>query len=639
MENRNQPSRKVPFFFSFLNLLTNKMFIYFSFFFIPIMIALVSSLLNQIYFNILSISVAIYIFLEIFIIFISSTLLGSIAALLFSYKAPILKKPPNGWAIQFNTIITFIIGITYLIGHIISIVLRNLTFREVFIMLGVILGYIVAFVIYFSFTTVKWIGYLTLSLIQPITVIILYSFFTAQFSLDFFIKSIIFFASCAFIFAIPYSKGLLRVSNIYKEATGLGGYKFIRAFVLSMITQGNDQMIENLFDDIGVLAEIRIQYLLIRSSLDKKLLGIFIIPNVHFGPFKTCGSSDLPEYIYKSFENIPGITVFHTTTDHTENLTSQKEVDKITAKIQKDLKILQNAEEQNWIEFISEFKRIKLNSAKVYGFKVEKTPLLFLTRHPLPSDDIESTIGHKINEYTKSLGFTDPIIIDSHNSILGDEVLIKENSEEAKELFEGTKKILNKFNRTEEQDKGKILYGVAKDRFINYKKKDGIGNGGMTLHLFMNELTGEKNAILHFDANNAFPDIRNQVLNFLSKKGIKDAELTTSDSHSVAVQFTKRGYSPLGERIKIDIILKKLEKLLHTAEKNLLLSEFLYDSSTLKDIKIWGDHKYFNVIMNTLKEAVRVSQKLLSLSLIVPTIFSLILLLFYYNIQFTDIIP
>ncbi|GAH39880.1 unnamed protein product [marine sediment metagenome] len=118
-----------------------------------------------------------------------------------------------------------------------------------------------------------------------------------------------------------------QVSNVYRQATGIGGYPFIRAFVLSMMTEGNDVMLEGFFDKIGILSDVKIQYLTIRGKKSKKLKGLFIIPHIHFGPFKTCGSSDLPAVIYEAFKYIPGITVYHTTNDHTQNLTSQSELE------------------------------------------------------------------------------------------------------------------------------------------------------------------------------------------------------------------------------------------------------------------------------------------------------------------------
>jgi predicted neutral ceramidase superfamily lipid hydrolase len=118
----------------------------------------------------------------------------------------------------------------------------------------------------------------------------------------------------------------------------------------------------------------------------------------------------------------------------------------------------------------------------------------------------------------------------------------------------------------------------------------------------------------------------------LQNRGIVRGEITTSDSHTVARQFSARGYSPIGDKIKIDEILKKLDLLIQEAENNMEPVEFYYSDSTEPNVKIWGNPRYFNAIIDTLKEGLRVSQSLLTFSLIIPTFFSLILLLFLYNI-------
>jgi hypothetical protein len=74
----------------------------------------------------------------------------------YSKRAPILASPPKGWGIQMNAFITGIIGLSLIIGQIITIFLRNVTFQEVFFILGTILAYIISYVLHFSFTTVGY---------------------------------------------------------------------------------------------------------------------------------------------------------------------------------------------------------------------------------------------------------------------------------------------------------------------------------------------------------------------------------------------------------------------------------------------------------------------------------------------------
>jgi predicted neutral ceramidase superfamily lipid hydrolase len=497
--------------------------------------------------------------------------------------------------------------------------------------MGTIISYIVAFVIYFSFTTVGRRGYVLLSLVQPVGTIILYSLFTGQFDSDFFLRAIIFFVSCALIFAIPYRRGLFHVSKVYKEATGMSGYSFIRAFILSMLTDGNDDLIESYFDRVGVKSTVNLQYLFIRNVSTKEIKGQFIIPDIHFGPFKTCGSSDLPEHIYKEFSNIPGTTVYHTTNDHAHNLTTQGYVEVILERIKKDFQTIKNDNELEWVKEIKDFTRKISNSAKLIGTEIGKVPLLLITRHPLPSDDIEKEVGDQIRDVALSNGYQGPIIIDSHNAIIGDEILIKKGTLEAEDLINVTKNYINS-KKVQDSPKVQMLYGVAKGTFERHSEKEGIGLGGVVLHLFKNSVTEQMTALIHFDANNAYVEIRSNILNLLQNRGIERGEITTSDSHIVARQFSARGYSPIGDKIQLDEILDKVDWLIREAEGDLEPIEFYYMNSREDNVKIWGNHRYFGVILDTLKECIRVSQSLLTLSLIIPTFFSLILLLFLYNI-------
>ncbi len=623
---KEKKSRQIPGIITYMEFFSSRKSAYSIFFGIPIALGLLSLLLH--YFLIKSYFDPLHFFRFTFLFFLTSGIGTLFSMGFYSKRSPLLKAPPSGWSIQMNAFFSGIIEITFILGQIVAILVDNITMQEVFLILGSILSYIVAFVIYFSFTTIGRSGNIILALIQPLTIIITYSLYTGQFNLNFFIRAMIVFIVCAFFFAVPYRRGLFKVSNIYQVATGMRGYAFIRAFVLSMLTDRNDELIESYFDDIGKESEVKIQYLIIRSINNKKIKGLFVIPNIHFGPFKTCGSSDLPEHIYRAFQDIPGTTVYHTTNDHSQNLTTHGYVEAIIKKIKQDINEITKNVEIEWIKEIRGFTRKISNSAKLIGTEVGDVPVVFITRHPLPSDDIELEVGNDIRNIAKSKGYRDIIVVDSHNAIIGDEVLIKKNTIEAHDLIDVVKKYMESETVKKIQYAPK-LYGVAKDHLEEFSEDDGIGYGGMVLHLFKNTITNQKTVLIHFDGNNAYVEIRSNILNFLQNQGIERAEITTSDSHTVARQFSNRGYSPIGDKIKINYILAKLEKLIKKAEDNLEPVEFLYKDSFEK-VKIWGDPLYFNAIISTLKECIRVSQSLLTISLIAPTLFSLIFLIFLY---------
>lgn len=627
MITQKEPSRQLPGILSYLSFFSSKKLAYSIFLGTPIVIGVISTFIHTLLIG----RIDFFHFIRFTVLFLLTSASGiGFVILFYSKRSPILKGPPNGWAVQTNVIFTAPMEFTFLFGQILALLLDNITYQEVFFILGTILSYIVAFVVYFSFTTVGRPGYLILALVQPVIAILLYSIYTGQMDIDFFVRAMIFFIACALIFAIPYRKGLFQVSNIYKNLTGMGGYPFIRAFTLSMMTDGNDDLIEYYFDRVGVFSKVKIQYLFIRNTKSKTIKGLFVVPHIHFGPFKTCGSSDLPEFIYTTFNEIPGITVYHTTNDHTQNLTTQGYVEAVIRRIHKDIDEVKSEKDINWVKEIKDFTRKISNSAKLIGVEIEGVPLFFVTRHPLPSDDIEAEIGEEIRQIALSDGYKEVVIIDSHNAIIGDEILIKKGSIEAQDIIDVSRKFMAS-ETIRNSKKIKMLYGVARAPIAGFYEKDGIGIGGIVVHLFKNLATEQKTVLIHFDGNNAFINIRSFILNMLQNRGIERAEITTSDSHTVARQFSSRGYSPIGDKITLDVILEELDALLQQAEKDLEPVEFYYKDSK-EDVKIWGNSEYFNAIIETLKACLKVSQRLLTLSLILPTFFSLILLIFLYRI-------
>ena len=635
MYAQQPPTRHIPGILSYVDSFSTKKSAYVLFFCLPGIISILSFILNSLLTNIWN-----FFYLTNVLITIYSTSGGGaiISILFFSKKSPLLDLPPKGWALQMNSLFTGVMGLSLLIGQTITIFLRNAAFQEVFLILGTIISFILTYVVYFSFTTVGKYGNFILAFAQPAIEITFYSIFASQLPFLFFIRAMIFFTVCAFIFAIPYARSLSRVSNIYRQATGIGGYPFIRAFVLSMLTEGHDELLESFFDKIGVYSDVKIQYLAIRSEKTKKLKGLFVIPQVHFGPFKTCGSSDLPAHIYDQFKDIEGTTVYHTTNDHAQNLTSHKELEKILSKIKSDVKHIQEGSKIEWIKGVNTTTRSMANSAKLLGIDINNVAIVFLTRHPLPSDDIQMEVGEEIRKIAKAKGYREIIIIDSHNSIIGDEVLIRNRSLEANDLIAVSEKFLDSNKKSDLSNKIVVKYGVAKDLMLEYSEKDGIGTGGLVVHLFKDIESNQKTVFIHFDANNAYVDIRSFVLNMLQNRGIERGEITTSDSHTVARQFSQRGYSPIGDKITLETILEKIDTLLAEAENNLDDVEFSYYDSNVENVKIWGNPKYFDVIMTTLFKCIKVSQGLFTYSLIIPALFSIILLIFFYNITFSAIL-
>lgn len=557
-----------------------------------------------------------------FLLFGSLMLAGTGACLLFRKRARIFTPTIS---LLMNGYFTFFYALCYEGGHFLLIFYVNPAILEVFFILGAILAYIIAFVIYFSFTTVGRPWYVFLALVQPALGIFLYSFMTSQVSVVFYVKNMLFFTVCAVIFAVPYSMGMFSVSKAYRKSTGIGGYNFVRAFILSMLTEGNDDLVENYFDQIGTTRDVAIEYLALRARKSRDMKALFVTPHVHFGPFKTAGSATLAERIYKEFWDIPGITVFHTACTHAENLTRTQECEKVMEQIREDLPRLEFHETK-----APKFSRVSAGKAKVIGTTFQQMPFLVATRHPYPSDDIDPKVLAEIQAKYEARGFPDMMFVDGHNAIIGDEVPVQAHTEAADELADAAEVFL--VESLENATRHSLYYGTARDPLVEYSHHDGVGAGGLILHLF--KIGDQHTVVINIDGNNAVLDLRSRLVNLLENKGIDKVEVCTSDTHVVARVFSSQGYNPVGRKIPIEDLLVRVDRLTDVAMRDLEPVEVATHRACIPGLRVWGDLKYFEeAVIPTLDRCVQVSKLLLTVGLVLPFFLSALFLAAFYEIN------
>jgi len=558
-----------------------------------------------------------------FIIFFAALTVSSLCTRLFQKKAKLLN---TSFSFLINEYVVIFFAGSYLASHFLLIYYNNMALIEVFFLLGAIIAYVLSFMMMFSFTTVGPPWHFFIPAIQPAIGIFIFASFTFNATPDFFLRAMIFFCACAIIFVIPYSVSMFSVSNIYGRQLGTGGYKFIRAFILSLLTDDNDDEVEVFFDEVGIKRDVDINLLAFRVLGQNSLKGLFITPQIHFGPFKTAGSSALADQLYRTFFHIPGLTVFHTACTHGENLTRHGQIDKIKRHLEQVLTQLTFSQEP-----VPPFMRTYHAKARVIGTVFGKSPFIITTRHPLPSDDIEAGVLVKITQMFREKGYQSPTFVDAHNAIIGDEILVKLESEEAREIIQACELFAN-LDFQKQSQFGKLMYGVSRDPLNEFSYQDGVGDGGLIVHVF--QINAQRTAIVHIDGNNAVPDYRSRVVNLLESKGFDRIEVTTSDTHVVARVLSRRGYNPIGVKISINSILGKIDRLVDEAVKNLEPVEYASLTTTVPQLRLWGNQEYFdNIIIPTIQKCLSVSARMLTVGIMVPMFFSFLLLSVFYGIN------
>lgn len=235
-----------------------------------------------------------------------------------------------------------------------------------------------------------------------------------------------------------------------------------------------------------------------------------ITTSFHPGPMKNVGGAQLVPELLRRIDNS---IYLHSPSKHESNPVSRKEVEKIISSIKCSENILR-AERP----FEVEGKRFLLRVFPFDGLKM----LIFCGKEAI--DDIPPIIYRTAGNYFKEV-----ILIDGHNAYAKNYDITAEDFFELEELLSKASHI-----RTEETNVQHFFY----------KKELNSDNVNFAAILLL-DYSKEKHAIIMLDGNNIVKEFREEVEDFVGKKGFK-ATVVSTDNHSKTGVSTKIGYRPVG---------------------------------------------------------------------------------------------
>jgi putative membrane protein len=328
----------------------------------------------------------------------------------------------------------------------------------------------------------------------------------------------------------------------------------------------------------------------------------WVLPNIHPGPFKEIGGSNLPYQIYNYFSQ--KAVVFHSPSDHSLNIPSKGEVLEY-------LKSLSNT--QKTLDYGSTCSipiQIKNKKATVTGIIFDNTPILMLSFAPYGMEDIPEEISKELETYSKNEGFKRLFIIDSHNA-MGKKIGKSENEE----LLVAGKTCL-KILKKSPQYSFKIGLSNTNEIKNHIVFGDDIGKSGLSIILIDVNKNDDNNnnhnnqyVIGWADSNNMKSGLREYIIKFLEQKGIRMLEICSSDTHENSGFRTSEGYYPFGHITKFETIADHYYKLIELAYKKLEVYgyEVFHIVST---VKVMGTNQ-FRDYSNALDKAMNLTKKFL----------------------------
>jgi len=327
----------------------------------------------------------------------------------------------------------------------------------------------------------------------------------------------------------------------------------------------------------------------------------WVLPNIHPGPFKEIGGSNLPYQIYNYFDQ--NAIVFHSASDHSLNISSKEEV-------QKYLKLLSDTNNiTDSGDTCSIPVQIKIKNATATGIIFGNTAVLILSYAPHGMEDIPEQIGMELRTYSQNKGFREIFIIDSHNA-MGNKI----NESKNEDLLVAGKECL-KILKELPQYRFKIGLSNTNELDNNIKFGEDTGKSGLSIiliEIINNDKYKNKNnnsqqyAIGWVDSNNIKNGLREYVIQSLDQNGINMLEICSSDTHENSGFRTSEGYFPFGQITKFEAIADYYRKLTELAHKKLEVSHYKI-LSIESIVKVMGENQ-FEDYSNALDKAMNLTK-------------------------------
>jgi len=365
---------------------------------------------------------------------------------------------------------------------------------------------------------------------------------------------------------------------------GIGAIPLLRGFLANWL-EDFTYPLEGYFEKLGTDADVSVNIFAFRGQ--SKLKAMMVIPNIHPGPFRNLGSSDLPGMIQRSLEaKFAAVTaVPHGMSGHELDLTSQPQCDRVVREILRtDL--------SSFSARASKLVRVDTGLAKATCQFFGETALVTVTCAPKSMEDIPLEVGEEIMRRGEQLGVEQVAIIDAHNSIGGAKEVPVLSEEEERELVSAAEKALKSALREERQH---FLMGVAKVVPSEFRVGQGMGPGGIVALAVV--VGRQRSLYVTIDGNNMVSGLRDKIIQALSDR-FDECEVLTTDTHIVnAIGTMERGYYPVGEAVDHERLISHIKGVAVKAVDSAERAEVFYTRVQVSKVRVIGEEKLANLSM------------------------------------------
>jgi len=393
---------------------------------------------------------------------------------------------------------------------------------------------------------------------------------------------------------------------------GIGAIDLFRAFLANWIV-GITSPLEGYFEKMGEEKDIVIKLLGFTGEGVQK--AMLVVPNVHPGPFRNLGSSNLPWEIQQTLRTNGSLVVMvpHGASGHELDLTSHAQSKRVLDAIASLTDL------QGYSSEASKVVRVDEGEASATCQFMGGAALVTVTCAPASMEDVPFEVGTEIVNKGKALGAEEVVLIDAHNSIGGTQDIPVLTQAQLNDLKSAASSAIGHALQLE---RSPFTFGASHIDSKEFGLAEGIGPGGITAAVV--NVEGQKMAYVVVDGNNMVSGLREKILESISDL-IDDAEILTTDTHVVnAVSTVERGYSPVGESIDQKRLLSCIRESIVSAGEAAQTSTVAYRNGTVRGIRVIGEAKLRSISL-LVDSALHLSKRLVAI-LYLPAIIVSILL-------------
>ena len=318
-----------------------------------------------------------------------------------------------------------------------------------------------------------------------------------------------------------------------------------------------------------------------------RVLGAFFIPDIHYGPVGTLGSSNFPYMLERHGNALAKAPIFimHTAVNDDYNAVSSDQYAAVRRSLEEGLKGASSV--GGGAALLSGRHGDSSITALVFG----NVGLTILTRAPKVTEDITPEAAAVIRN-TLEKHFEHPVLIDAHNSryeSASKEELstIKFPSRRLDDYVDAAKAL------TTEYKSASLGFGSAAVEMHSIAGSHDIAPGALNAAIF--SVGRRRYALLQFNANNMLPQLRDEIIKHVRKRHGLEVEVLTTDTHYVN-SLGSVASNVLGRTTSFKRLAPFIDTAIEKALANVEPARAFYKHDVMEKFSVWGSNQREKVV-------------------------------------------